>query len=359
MSWIKIFFTNVIIFVLLVFFLEIFSGLVRVLSGRDFLHIGIQEIKACEEMRTDVLLSHVPSNKSSCIIDNGYVDGEYVKYNISSQNNPVIVTIGGSTTTGLYEEIYGKAYPRYLAEYTSDRYQILNGGVGGYSSLQELFKIIRDAPRIKNLHTVIALNGINETPDYQGQDKKRSVDFPFLTSLQNEMNNKQIWIDQRPGIRAQGFLPNTFSLFQYIFGKSKEIEVNTVPTINNPIPFGASDRWYLNVTRSHAILKQQGVRYLVFLQPTLGLNGPQATPPLGSADEKVLGSFSQSYYNEIENLYSKLRVHCARLSYCFDISNEVAPTGNLYHDPRHHNAKGNKLLAKVIADTLLLLDLKR
>ena len=38
----------------------------------------------------------------------------------------------------------------------------INGGVGAYSSLQELLKFFRDGPRFENLELVISLSGIND-----------------------------------------------------------------------------------------------------------------------------------------------------------------------------------------------------
>ena len=35
-----------------------------------------------------------------------------------------------------------------------------------------------------------------------------------------------------------------------------------------------------------------------------------------------------------------------------DISDQVGPTGNMYNDPRHHNAQGNRILADVIWNIL-------
>jgi hypothetical protein len=111
------------------------------------------------------------------------------------------------------------------------------------------------------------------------------------------------------------------------------------------------------VTRMHAILQAQGVQYLVFLQPTMGLVGPQSSPPEGSADEVQFNRLVKrhtidSYFDVLRSLYSELRQHCSELSYCFDISNEVPPSGNVYNDPRHHNSDGNRMLAEVIAQQL-------
>ena len=107
----------------------------------------------------------------------------------------------------------------------------------------------------------------------------------------------------------------------------------------------------------HAVLQTQGIRYFVFLQPTMGLKGLQSSPKKGSTDEEIFKLLSDSDINEIRSLYAELRESCSYLNYCFDISNEVTPSGNNYSDPRHHNSEGNRLLAQIIADKIQEQDL--
>ena len=65
----------------------------------------------------------------------------------------------------------------------------------------------------------------------------------------------------------------------------------------------------------------------------------------------------KSQIEEIRKLYSQLKRHCATLNYCFDISDEVPPTGNMYKDYRHHNSNGNKLLSQIITNIIVEQDL--
>ena len=370
MSWIRIIFINFIVFLVLIVLIEPLAGVGRIIIGRQFVFPDFVKFDPCREMRTDVLLGHVP-NHQGCIIKGGSAEGEYVRYNVSDTDKPVLITLGGSTTTGFMQDISdGDTYPSYLAKLMVDDYQVLNGGVGGYSSLQELYKVIRDAPRIEGLHTVVSLNGVNDMPDYHGPNEIRRIYFPFLTASQTQMNDEQVWINQSHDLSIQGLMPNFFSLVRAlsrIFESPTNINesptnINELPTnltVSNPVALDAGDRWLINVTRMHTVLQAQGVRYLVFLQPTMGLVGPQSSPPEGSADEVQFNKLVKrqtidSYFDVIRSLYSELRQHCSELSYCFDISNEVPPSGNVYNDPRHHNSDGNRMLAEVIAQQLIL-----
>jgi len=112
------------------------------------------------------------------------------------------------------------------------------------------------------------------------------------------------------------------------------------------VPSG--DRWEVNVSRSREISRIAGADYLVFLQPTLGLLGPQSAPVAGTDDYEQFARMDFEYLTSIREHYRDLKMRCARLSFCIDISDEVPPSGGVYNDPRHHNATGNKILADVI-----------
>ena len=358
MSWIKVVTINLIVLFAMIIFLELFAGLSRVILGKHFIFPHIIDSNPCEEMKTDVLLTHVPNHLGNCNIKDGYVDGEYVRYNTGDPSKPIILTLGGSTTSGFFQELAsGDTYPNYLSQLLASEYLILNGGVAGYSSLQELFKVIRDAPRIKNLHTVVSLNGINDTPNYHGLNEIRKIEYPFLSSVQAQMNYRQTWIDQRMETGLFSIFPNIASFIRYfateVFDESKKSNF----TLSNPIILGAGDRWELNVRRMHAVLQAHGIRYFVFLQPTMGLIGPQSSPKKDSKDEEIFKLISDSDLQEIRGLYAELRDSCSYLSYCFDISNKATPSGNNYSDRIHHSSEGNRLLAQIIADKIREQDL--
>ena len=53
-------------------------------------------------MKTDTLLDHTPNHEENKPLG-GVVDGEYVLYPTSSNELPIILTLGGSTTSGFYQ----------------------------------------------------------------------------------------------------------------------------------------------------------------------------------------------------------------------------------------------------------------
>ena len=182
--------------------IEVGSGVGRLLIGKNFkIPYFMSKVTVysprhpCNEMKTDVLLSHVPNNPGQCKPLGGKVTGEYVVYDVSQKEKPILITLGGSTTSGFYQHFSeGKTWPYWLAELTQDYYYVMNGGIGGYESLQELYKFIRDGSRIKNLGVVVSLNGLKERPDYHNVPNIkthpiRSLVHPFLTEIQYKMNS--------------------------------------------------------------------------------------------------------------------------------------------------------------------------
>ena len=365
-KWIKIIFINILVFIALLVFIEGMAGVGRIILGKYF-RIPIIPLftvsgldnpsHPCNEKKTDVTLNLAPNHGDKCFPKAGEAIGEYVVYNANKNAEKVILTLGGSTTSGFYQHLSnGETWPKILADRTKNDFKIYNGGVGAYGSLQELYKVIKDGPRIKNLSYVIRLNGINDTPGFHGYENKRAPLFPFLTENQFRMNESQKWIDSRQRNYIELFIPNLFSLIQRLsrldsfkekHNESKELDFKSI---------SSADRWQKNVERINSLVKLEGANYFVFLQPTLGIEGLQSHPLPNSPDailfEKTDSLFSGNYLNIIRSHYKELKKRCALLSYCIDISNIALPKGNVYNDPRHHNEYGNIIIADKIWDVI-------
>ena len=99
-----------------------------------------------------------------------------------------------------------------------------------------------------------------------------------------------------------------------------------------------------------AVSKSMGAQYFVFLQPILGLNGTQSIPPKDSSsnDFLLMDTLTVDYLRELNGLFDMLKIECKSLDFCFDITQIAPPTGNNYHDIRHHNANGNDIISDAI-----------
>src|SRR5262249_27994290 len=95
-----------------------------------------------------------------------WLDG-FVVYGDPSKGlqRPIILTLGGSTTAGVQ---FPNSWPEQLARMLKERNipgTVINGAIGGYTSSQELLKLIRDGLEFQP-NIVITLNGVNDALNY-------------------------------------------------------------------------------------------------------------------------------------------------------------------------------------------------
>lgn len=368
----KLIFINLLVFIFLIVIAETSAYVARYYLERNnvgwlvnTLFIDKNNLSSgfhpCNRMKTHPILSHVSDHKGECFPRDGEVFEQFVYYN-DNRNLPAIVALGGSTTSGFYQNYAnGYTYPLYLNGLVNEHnFQIINGGIGGYNSTQELLKMIFEVRKLKsNIKVIFSLNGINEY-EYGGllEGKYRDIkSFPFLTKIQEDIFINQKWIDQKLGVEI---LPNIKSALIFLTKKhtAKINEFSKGEDDFNKL-INASERWFLNVKAMKEVAKSIDAKYFVFLQPTLGLEGIQNTRPknLDSSDAKLFNTLSDQYLFDINTLYKELKNYCKSLDYCFDISDIAPPSGSNYSDIRHHNQNGNKLIALEIFNTLKAADI--
>lgn len=308
-------------------------------------------------MTTSPSYGHIHDHNDKCRIKGGRANGSFVFYENENHNyESYIVTLGGSTTDGFYNHINdGYTWPFYLNQLTSKYYNIgvINGGVGGFNSNQELKRLLYDVRKINyKKKLIISLNGINEFL-FSG-DKSywewQLKNFPFSNANILKMLNNEEWLIQN---RDFTVLPSTLSIIQSLRGKNN-VHLNLKSNlkkalITNPIKhYDEADIWYENVKLMKGIASALNAKYIVFLQPTMGLKNISDEAPAGTNDAKLLNSINDNYVIELNKFYSKSKQYCKTLEFCFNISETVKPNGNMYNDIRHHNRLGNKKLSEVI-----------
>ena len=358
--YIKLALINIFVLITLLVSLETMAYFGRILKDRPTVGFLLKVIDIpasdyssplhpCNMMKSHPILNHVVDNPENlCKVEGGKVIREFISYD-ANESLPIILTLGGSTTSGFYQGLSdGKTWPFLLHQkITPNGQRVINGGHGAYSSTQELLKLIIDGRRIDgNLSAVISLNGINDIPSYPNAGLEITANrFPFLTGAQQLMLNKQVWVEQR--VAKYDFLPNLKSLFKFI---NQHRPLEDFPLDKEFKSIDAVQRWVQNVRTMEAVSKSMGAQYFVFLQPILGLNGTQSIPPKDSSsnDFLLMDTLTVDYLRELNGLFDMLKIECKSLDFCFDITQIAPPTGNNYHDIRHHNANGNDIISDAI-----------
>jgi lysophospholipase L1-like esterase len=292
-----------------------------------------------------------------------------------------IVTLGGSTTDPLGDRFSGRngTWPDHLgtlAEARGQPVEIANAAVGGFSSAQELLRLL-SVTAFHPVDLVIALNGINEI--YLEQNGLYADDDNLMASdifLNNVHRGRRAIIDydgrtfvpcglgvcfnSRLWQALESGIDQVFSGFRRRDPSSAEavlLDPDTLARLDR-----AADQWSRNVDSAHAVAAVNGAAYLVFLQPTMGLDRSRAEivaaieqapadDPLRSFADDLLGS---AYVERLGALYERLRERCAARTFCVDLSRpeHLPSTAEFYTDPRHPNSQGNARIAALIADHL-------
>ena len=364
-------FLNTIIFLSLVVVLETSFLILRTIIGKTnvgwmyrptFVTNKILAEHPCVRMETHPVFGHVPDHKGECEILGGYSNGPFVQY--SKNNFDAIITLGGSTTSGFYQHYAdGQTWPYLLSNSLKKQnlnYQVINGGHGGYNSSHELLQLVLNVRRLdENIKLVISLNGIN---DMNIQNEKNY----FLHGRVNQMYESQFWINQSQYPR---YLPNIMSVVRYFAPESefklKNLGNRSKNILEKRLIMSEVERWKSNIKSMHAISESMGAKYLVFLQPTMALEGIQSKLPedLNSKDAKMLkilladeGGGIEGYYagyrKDLNKTFKEFKKECKLIEYCIDITNLAPPDGNKYANPRHHNELGNKIIADSIFETI-------
>jgi hypothetical protein len=164
----RLFFINIVILITLIAMLEVGAAGGRIILGKKPLPLffdspsrqgsdTISNFHPCDQMMTHPILSHSPNAGELCLIRGGAIlDKNFVIYENDTEAEEVILTLGGSTTSGFYQRFAdGYTWPYLLSLDLADRnIKVINGAVGGYSSTMELLKLIIEGRRIKNLKLV-------------------------------------------------------------------------------------------------------------------------------------------------------------------------------------------------------------
>ena len=288
----RLIFLNLIVFILLLIFLEIFIIAIRYITERPFLGFILDLRKTtleknkileddCLRMRTHPFYLVTHDHNGKCEILDGKIYGSFVHHE-NNKDFDNLVILGGSTTDGFYKQ-YGEVWPSQfnrLVVQNNIKLNVINGGTGDFGSTQELLKLLIDVGNIKNVKYVISLSGIN---DLQGRNKylRFQNKFPFWTNVQLEMFMQNKWIDQSTS--SSPFLPNIQNFISAI--KRRIYENNAMPneiprwekalSLKNSQERNAVDDWFYNVKMMNSISKTMGAKFFLFLQPTMGISDSQ------------------------------------------------------------------------------------
>lgn len=242
------------------------------------------------------------------------------------QNNLLkVVTLGGSTTS----PFFGDNWPKHFKLLLDDKNipsMLYNGGVNGYSSNQELLKLIRDVLPL-NPNLIISLTGINDI-GFMHSIRKHPMIHPYTNFVLENVLNKRIR------------------------GKQKQDVINDInygPVVDTtPVR-----QWERNLRIMTAITQEFGIQFFAFLQPTMGIGKYNAN----THENEMLKDYNDErggrYIDEVHSFYEDAIKICNKYKNVFNLVDVFKDSENVYYNPRHPNARGYKIIAAEILTHLM------
>lgn len=230
-----------------------------------------------------------------------------------------IVILGGSTTDGTLFPFM--SWPELLLDNIGHlNVTIYNGGVVGYTSTQELIKLLRDVMYL-NPDMVIVYDGFN---DMAAADKNPFA-FPDVQRAMDYVNTNKdkIWLD----IFAEGVM--AYSGIQPDADKF--------------------DIWLSNIKRMKGVCESEGIQFFAFHQPILysKLNISKEEKGLLWTTWRINDCYR--WANEFRN---RIKAIADTYDYIYDLSDIFDNETDIYMEDCHVYEKGNRIIANVIYEIL-------
>ncbi len=240
---------------------------------------------------------------------------------------PIKIFITGGSTTDI--ALWTENWPVHLHKILEQRgicADLYVGGVGGYSSGQELLKLLEDGIEINpDIH--IAYSGANEAYS----DYVSSYEYSLFQNILNHSNS---------GI----FLPNTLYVirnFMQINARDLVLKPHVDEDTTKSFSF-----WKKNMVTMNGIATANNYRFLGILQPVLGI-GPHQQPLEMKNYSQQIAAYKAWYPKGIDFADSHSGYLC-NMTAAFDSIEDKT-----YVDDCHLNNKYQPLIAKKIFDELL------
>lgn len=279
-------------------------------EGVEFIHGGTLRYELCNII--DPFLGY---NHTADI--NGFkIMGNYDK----KRGN--IICLGGSTTDYSFYGI--KSWTEFLFELLekdSIHLNVLNGGVVGHKSSQELLKLIRDGLELEP-SLVISYSGINDLID-----NVPTIGNEYLYEIWGKMETTII--ESRSHISC---LANSMSLS---YGAKTKLD--------------AAEYWYRNEIMMCNICRGFNIPFLGILQPTV-LTKKSKMRSL--YEERTVQIYSFKKYAEKQFIKAKQLVNAGVERNIVDFTALFDLYDNVYVDTCHVFEQGNKIIAEAIYETI-------
>ncbi len=258
----------------------------------------------------------------------------------AKESDLTIVTLGGSTTDSHFEF----NWPKKLAEILVAQglnVHVYNGGVSGYSSNQELFKLIRDVEPL-DPDIVISFSGINDLGGLHYTNYYPMI-HPYHVRVYKMLLNQDV--------APSRLLPNLVRAGRKILIEKEQPDIGLSLGVPNSIK--PASQWIRNQQIMQNISELFGIKMLTVLQPTMAIDYTPEGEEIEMLKQAVKNyEWKGDYLDTASTFYAKVRDSLPVIPNAVDFSNMYLTETGVYRDARHEGDEGTSLIAQSIARTL-------
>jgi lysophospholipase L1-like esterase len=258
----------------------------------------------------------------------------FITFEFMPESNPtMIVILGGSSVDS---NLFHGNWPYYLHRRLSEQkipHIIHNGAVSGYSTNQELIKLIRDVSNLEKVDVVISYGGVNDVLENSDVLPNHPAIHPYQKYLFDRLaGDVSFYRDER-------YLPNTFYAMKRLLlalkGNSSKINLG-VPT-NLYV-----ENFVRNVKFMARISEVNGAKFFYFLQAlSVGDNQIEWLLPLENKEsDKVRSNFYEFLTESEKKMNGEM--------FFVSLKDHFQDDQKLFYDTYHLNPLGSEAIAKRI-----------
>jgi lysophospholipase L1-like esterase len=251
----------------------------------------------------------------------------YAQKPLDQLDHPLILTLGGSTT----DPVFGKLWPEELAGLLVEQEltgTVVNGGTGGYSSSQELLKLIRDGLEFRP-DLVISYSGVNDRGTYG------ALPHPMVNGYQRQLLDNLVRSGDVP------YFPNTISLLKSVLSLKPGSTSGLTINLGLAVDRNRGEWLYRNFALMNAVSRESGSVFLAVVQPNAYVGSYE-----WASDFENNGK-PQYYIDSLRSLYIEIGEIAVQPDYVhsfMDIFNGIE--GVYKGDGVHTREIGNRVIAE-------------
>jgi lysophospholipase L1-like esterase len=253
----------------------------------------------------------------------------YSKNPPAELDHPIILVMGGSTTDAVSDE---QSWPEELAKLLArsrTSATVINGGNSGYSTNQELLKLVRDGLEF-NPDIIISYSGVNDRGDYG------KLPYPMVHSYQRHTLRFLTQSGYSP------LFPNTVYLLNRILWGRRPAQTTT---LGMPTARTLAQQYERNLILMEAIARASGATFYGIIQPNAYVDQTNLWHPKKAK--------AADYVSKLRDLYSQISQLPERLPFVHNFTSIFDGEEGVYADDGIHTTpKGDQIIAARVFDLI-------